>query len=170
MKLLVTNISLCVCICLSEWETPIDGPYSIICYCLCEYLGILFFFNIPDSETEIFCLFVLFCSVNQCLIYTTQGKSLLLFRIALLKAIKFSVTKLGWLVGCQVPSQATLSLPFSVGRGRECKVDKPREKQVYSLLPTRESLFSPSFPERRASALEGKHCKITNNPHSSSFP
>lgn len=88
---------------------------------------------------------VLFCSINQCLLYTTQGKPLLLLlRISLLKAIKFSVTKLSWLVGCQVPSQATLSLPFSVGRERECKVNKQREKQVYSLLPTSEGCSATS--------------------------
>lgn len=137
-------ISLCICICLSEWGMPIDGSSSIICYCLWEHLGI-FFLNLPDCETDFFFCFILFCSINQCLIYTTQGKPLLLlFGIPQLKAIKFSVTKLGLLVECQVPSRATLSLPFSVGWGREYKMDKQKDRQVYSLLPTSEGCSATS--------------------------
>lgn len=106
-----------------------------------------FFFKIYLIVKQIFFFFcfILFCSINQCLIYTTQGKPLLLlFGIPQLKAIKFSVTKLGLLVECQVPSQATLSLPFSVGWGREYKMDKQKDRQVYSLLPTSEGCSATS--------------------------
>lgn len=48
-------------ICLSEWETPIDGPYSIICYCLCEYLGMLFFLIHLIVKQNFLIYFVLFC-------------------------------------------------------------------------------------------------------------
>lgn len=37
MERFVTHISLWMCICLSEWGMPVDGPYSMICYCLCEH-------------------------------------------------------------------------------------------------------------------------------------